>query len=198
MILGEDGTSTGRVKLDALVSNSNYFRKALIGRCRAFYNGYRHPPGSSGPSLHSHSPLSSFLLPSPLSSYPLPLLSFITLSSLLLPSYPLLLPSPLLLLTTPPLLIDMGLHVYGDYDSPIVPILMYNPAKIAAFSRECLARGIAVVVVGFPATSPLYPRARFCVSAGHTREDMDRALTIIDEVSTLLCMKYSKNIIGWA
>lgn len=123
VILGEDGTSTGRVKLDALVSNSNYFRKALI---------------------------------------------------------------------------DMGLHVYGDYDSPIVPILMYNPAKIAAFSRECLARGIAVVVVGFPATSPLYPRARFCVSAGHTREDMDRALTIIDEVSTLLCMKYSKNIIGWA
>ena len=64
----------------------------------------------------------------------------------------------------------MGLHVYGDFDSPIIPIVMYQPAKIAAFSRECLDRGLAVVVVGFPATSPLYTRARVCISAAHTEE----------------------------
>jgi serine palmitoyltransferase len=32
----------------------------------------------------------------------------------------------------------MGLHVLGDWGSPISPILLYNPAKIAAFSREML------------------------------------------------------------
>lgn len=42
-----------------------------------------------------------------------------------------------------------------------------------AFSRECLARGLAVVVVGFPATSILLARARFCLSAAHTKEMLD-------------------------
>lgn len=45
-------------------------------------------------------------------------------------------------------MVDMGLHVYGSYDSPIVPVLIYFPAKVAAFSRECLKRGVAIVVVG--------------------------------------------------
>jgi serine palmitoyltransferase len=47
----------------------------------------------------------------------------------------------------------IGMHVYGDYDSPIIPVLIYLPGKVAAFSRLCLERGVAVVVVGFPATS---------------------------------------------
>jgi serine palmitoyltransferase len=29
--------------------------------------------------------------------------------------------------------------------------MLYSAAKIGAFSRECLQRGLAVVVVGFPA-----------------------------------------------
>jgi serine palmitoyltransferase len=37
----------------------------------------------------------------------------------------------------------MGLHIYGDYDSPVVPMLLYNPTKILAFSRECFARSAA-------------------------------------------------------
>ena len=47
-------------------------------------------------------------------------------------------------------LIDMGLVIYGDDGSPIIPIMIYSPGKIASFSRECLARGLAVVVVGIP------------------------------------------------
>lgn len=90
----------------------------------------------------------------------------------------------------------LGLHVYGDYDSPIIPIMIYFPAKIAAFSRECLARGLAVVVVGFPATSVILSRVRFCISAGHTREDLEKAVKIIDEVTTLLCMKYDRSELG--
>ena len=90
----------------------------------------------------------------------------------------------------------LGLHVYGDADSPIIPIMIYFPAKIAAFSRECLARGLAVVVVGFPATSVILSRVRFCISAGHTRADLEAAVKIIDEVTTLLCMKYKRSLLG--
>ena len=43
-------------------------------------------------------------------------------------------------------LTDMGLHVLGNYDSPIMPVMLYNPTKIAAFSREGLKRGLAVVL----------------------------------------------------
>lgn len=93
-------------------------------------------------------------------------------------------------------LCDMGLHVLGHYDSPIMPVMLYNPTKIAAFSRECLKRGLAVVVVGFPAVPILMSRARFCISAGHTREDLDRALKEIDEIADLLKLRYSKSMVG--
>ena len=46
----------------------------------------------------------------------------------------------------------------------VMPVLLYNPTKIAAFSRECLKRGLAVVTVGFPATPLIESRARFCIS----------------------------------
>eukprot|EP00565_Helicotheca_tamesis_P006583 CAMPEP_0185736318 /NCGR_PEP_ID=MMETSP1171-20130828/27513_1 /TAXON_ID=374046 /ORGANISM="Helicotheca tamensis, Strain CCMP826" /LENGTH=631 /DNA_ID=CAMNT_0028406881 /DNA_START=197 /DNA_END=2092 /DNA_ORIENTATION=- len=93
-------------------------------------------------------------------------------------------------------LVDMGLHVLGNYDSPIMPVMLYNPTKIAAFSRECFKRGLAVVVVGFPAVPILMSRARFCISAGHTREDMDKALKEIEEVADLLKLKYAKSTFG--
>lgn len=91
----------------------------------------------------------------------------------------------------------IGLHVYGDYDSPIIPVMVYFPAKLPAFSRECLKRGVAVVVVGFPATSVIMSRARFCISAGHTRADLDHAVRVIKEVSDLIFLKYGKNFLGY-
>eukprot|EP00804_Cyclotella_cryptica_P023432 CCRYP_020853-RC/>CCRYP_020853-RC protein AED:0.17 eAED:0.17 QI:0/0/0/1/0/0/4/0/599 len=93
-------------------------------------------------------------------------------------------------------LTDMGLHVLGNYDSPIMPVMLYNPTKIAAFSRECLKRGLAVVVVGFPAVPILMSRARFCISAGHTRQDLDRALRELDEIADLLKLRYARSTFG--
>ncbi|GMI40448.1 hypothetical protein TrCOL_g97 [Triparma columacea] len=90
-------------------------------------------------------------------------------------------------------LTDMGLHVLGNYDSPIMPVMLYNPTKIAAFSRECFKRGLAVVVVGFPAVPILMSRARLCISAGHTREDLDDALKKIEEVADICKIRY-----GWS
>ena len=56
--------------------------------------------------------------------------------------------------------------------------MLYNPGKIAAYSRLTLERGLASVVVGFPATPLLTARARVCISACHTRKDLDRALQV--------------------
>lgn len=93
-------------------------------------------------------------------------------------------------------LIDMGVEIVGHRDSPVIPMMLYNPTKIAAFSRECFKENLAVVVVGFPATPLLHSRARFCVSAGHTREELDRALEIIDRVTDKLKLKYKNSPIG--
>jgi serine palmitoyltransferase len=76
--------------------------------------------------------------------------------------------------------------------------MLYNPAKMPAFSHEMLKRKISVVVVGYPATPLVSSRARFCVSAAHTKEDLDRMLTACDEVGDLLQLKFSSGVAGGA
>ena len=90
----------------------------------------------------------------------------------------------------------LGLIVYGHDDSPIIPIALYNPAKIPAFSHEMLKRKISVVVVGYPATPLISSRARFCVSAAHNKDDLDRLLAACDEVASILQLKFSTGIAG--
>lgn len=89
-------------------------------------------------------------------------------------------------------LVEMGFIVYGNEHSPVVPILLFMPGKISCLSRECLKRGLGIVVVGFPATPIIESRARFCLSAAHTKEMLDKALDILDEVGDLLKLKYSR------
>ncbi|GAW23921.1 hypothetical protein ANO14919_134980 [Xylariales sp. No.14919] len=90
----------------------------------------------------------------------------------------------------------LGMIVYGHDDSPIIPVTLYNPAKIPAFSHEMLKRKISVVVVGYPATPLISSRARFCVSAAHNKDDLDRLLVACDEVSNILQLKFSTGIAG--
>eukprot|EP00842_Homolaphlyctis_polyrhiza_P001885 jgi/Hompol1/2698/HPOL_003004-RA len=87
----------------------------------------------------------------------------------------------------------MGFIVYG-HDSPVIPLLLFQPAKIPAFSREMLKRGIAVVVVCYPATPIITSRVRFCISASHTFEDLEWALQQISEVGDILRLKIAKPI----
>ena len=61
----------------------------------------------------------------------------------------------------------------------------------SAFSREALARGLAVVVVGYPATPIITSRVRFCISAAHTREDLNMVLDKVSEIGDILGMKVS-------
>ncbi|KKA27892.1 hypothetical protein TD95_004272 [Thielaviopsis punctulata] len=90
----------------------------------------------------------------------------------------------------------LGFIVYGHDDSPIIPVAVYNPGKMAAFSQEMLNRKISVVVVGYPATPLISSRVRFCISAAHNKEDLDRLLIACDEVGDLLQLKFSSGIAG--
>ncbi|KAK7403344.1 serine palmitoyltransferase component [Neonectria punicea] len=90
----------------------------------------------------------------------------------------------------------LGLIVYGHDDSPIIPVMLYHPAKLPAFSHEMLKRKISVVVVGYPATPLISSRARFCLSAAHNKEDLDRLLAACDEIGDILQIKYSTGVAG--
>ncbi|KAJ9198289.1 hypothetical protein DTO021D3_3765 [Paecilomyces variotii] len=90
----------------------------------------------------------------------------------------------------------LGFIVYGHDDSPIIPLMLYNPAKMPAFSREMLRRKISVVVVTYPATPLELSRVRFCVSAAHNKDDLDRLLQACDEIGDILHLKFSTGIAG--
>ncbi|CAG4961737.1 unnamed protein product [Parnassius apollo] len=87
---------------------------------------------------------------------------------------------------------EMGVVTYGHNDSPVVPMLVYTFSSMAAVVERLTQQGIATVGVGFPAT-PLYKaRIRFCLSAAHSREQLDACLAAIQEVVEELGLQYSR------
>eukprot|EP00730_Choanoeca_flexa_P007285 TRINITY_DN12308_c2_g12_i2.p1 TRINITY_DN12308_c2_g12~~TRINITY_DN12308_c2_g12_i2.p1 ORF type:complete len:532 (+),score=132.61 TRINITY_DN12308_c2_g12_i2:82-1596(+) len=86
----------------------------------------------------------------------------------------------------------LGFIVYGNDASPIVPVMLFMPGKISAIGREMKKRGICIVVVGYPATPIVESRVRFCLSASHTRADLDKVLEAMDELGDILGLKYSR------
>uniref|UniRef100_T1JAM9 serine C-palmitoyltransferase n=1 Tax=Strigamia maritima TaxID=126957 RepID=T1JAM9_STRMM len=87
---------------------------------------------------------------------------------------------------------EMGFIICGNDSSPVVPLLIYMPSKMAAFIRLLSEYGIAVVGVGFPATPIMLARARFCLSALHTRHMLDKVLQALDEMGERMNIKYSR------
>ncbi|KAG8584008.1 hypothetical protein GDO81_008635 [Engystomops pustulosus] len=86
----------------------------------------------------------------------------------------------------------LGFIIYGNEDSPVVPVLLYMPGKVGAFARHMLEKKIGVVVVGFPATPIAEARARFCISAAHTKRMLDSVLDAMDFMGKFLRLKYSR------
>ena len=89
-------------------------------------------------------------------------------------------------------LTKLGFITYGHADSPVVPLLLFNPGKMAVFHRMMRTRRtpIFVVVVAYPATPLVTSRVRFCVSAAHTKEDIDTVLQACDEIGDALDLKH--------
>eukprot|EP00339_Tiarina_fusa_P014514 CAMPEP_0117014100 /NCGR_PEP_ID=MMETSP0472-20121206/11507_1 /TAXON_ID=693140 ORGANISM="Tiarina fusus, Strain LIS" /NCGR_SAMPLE_ID=MMETSP0472 /ASSEMBLY_ACC=CAM_ASM_000603 /LENGTH=424 /DNA_ID=CAMNT_0004717585 /DNA_START=226 /DNA_END=1498 /DNA_ORIENTATION=- len=90
-------------------------------------------------------------------------------------------------------LTELGFIIIGSPDSPVIPLMVFNPCKMTVFSRMCLEKNIAVVMASYPATEVELCRARFCMSAGHTIEDLDYALEIISEIGDLCFLRYPKD-----
>jgi len=95
---------------------------------------------------------------------------------------------------------EAGFKVLGDIDSPIIPVMLHHPLKMAAFSRRCLEEGVAIVIVGYPAVPVLYERARFCISAAHTRDQLaDTAAKVTSigrEIGVLFAQYAGPRVIG--
>jgi serine palmitoyltransferase len=76
---------------------------------------------------------------------------------------------------------ERGFVVFGDRNSPIIPMMLYHLSILPFLTRFLLERKIAIVIVGFPVCPLLLNRIRFCISASHTREDLDYAISQIDQ-----------------
>lgn len=89
-------------------------------------------------------------------------------------------------------LTKLGFITYGVNDSPIVPLLLFNTGKMCVFHRAMRSRKvpIVVVVVAYPATPLVTCRVRFCVSASHTKEDIDIVLEACDELGDKMDLKH--------
>ena len=48
-------------------------------------------------------------------------------------------------------------------------------------------------MASYPATEVELSRARFCVSAGHTIEDLDYALEVIKEIGDIINLRFEQN-----
>lgn len=87
---------------------------------------------------------------------------------------------------------QMGVIIYGHEDSPVIPMLVYLYSKIGYVVRNLTARNIATVGVGFPATPLMAGRIRICLSAAHTKEQLDYVLKNIEEIADEIGLKYSR------
>ena len=90
---------------------------------------------------------------------------------------------------------QMGFVVSGDDASPVVPLMLFMPSVIVPFVKMCRERGVATVAVGFPATRLVEERARFCLSAGHTKDMLDKVLRVVGEVGEYIGIKYAHKLV---
>jgi len=62
----------------------------------------------------------------------------------------------------------------------------------SAFIKLSIKRELGTVGAAFPAVPLTKGRVRFCVSASHTKEMLDQALEVINEIGDQVAIKYSK------
>ncbi|XP_031835315.1 serine palmitoyltransferase long chain base subunit [Nomia melanderi] len=89
---------------------------------------------------------------------------------------------------------QIGVIIYGNEDSPVVPMLVYLFSKIGAVVRTLTTHNIAAVGVGFPATPLMEGRIRFCLSAAHTKQQLDYVLSHIESLADSLGLRYSRKV----
>jgi serine palmitoyltransferase len=90
----------------------------------------------------------------------------------------------------------LGFIVYGADDSPVIPLLLFLPAKMPAISRALYEKKIALVIVAYPATPIISGRVRLCLSSALTKEDLDYVLEQFSEIGDTIFLKFSSGVAG--
>ena len=67
-------------------------------------------------------------------------------------------------------------------EHPIVPVMLYDPKVANEFAKRMLAKGVYVVGFCYPVVPKGRDRIRTQISAGHTRDDLDFAISCFKEV----------------
>lgn len=70
----------------------------------------------------------------------------------------------------------------GHSQTPITPVIIGDEAKTMEFSRKLLERGVFVSGIVFPTVPKGTGRVRTMVTAGHTKEQLDRAVEVFETV----------------
>jgi glycine C-acetyltransferase len=73
-----------------------------------------------------------------------------------------------------------------DGDSAIVPVMLYDAKLAQAMANELLKKGIYVIGFFFPVVPKDKARIRVQLSAAHTKEHLDKAVTAFIEVGRIL------------
>ncbi|KEQ26543.1 glycine C-acetyltransferase [Paenibacillus tyrfis] len=74
----------------------------------------------------------------------------------------------------------------GGSETPIVPVIVGDPAKTMRFSDLLLEEGIFAQGIVYPTVAMDKGRVRFIVTAGHTQEDLDFALSALERAGKQL------------
>ena len=70
----------------------------------------------------------------------------------------------------------------GHSETPITPVIIGDEAKTMEFSRKLLEKGVFVSGIIFPTVPRGTGRVRTMVTAGHTKEQLDRAVEVFETV----------------
>lgn len=69
---------------------------------------------------------------------------------------------------------ELGFRLYGNPDSPVVPVAASMPTQVSYVLDELNKRGVATAGAIYPAAPILEGRVRFCMSASHSTEMLNR------------------------
>jgi glycine C-acetyltransferase len=76
---------------------------------------------------------------------------------------------------------EAGLDI-GETKSQVVPVMAGSDLRLREISKRIQSRGLYTGVVTYPAVSKNKTRLRLSISSKHTREQMDRCVSILREV----------------
>jgi glycine C-acetyltransferase len=76
-------------------------------------------------------------------------------------------------------LIDLGFDL-GKSDTHIMPVMCRDFRKALFMHISLLEQGVMMVPITYPGVKPGEERLRLNVTRGHSREDMDKALDLLD------------------